>query len=73
MNKEWNKIVKWSILFWLPIFLLGLVSCEVEEYEPSPFRVAMMDLNKVKKSKWRYSEIKHYKLEKENNVIVMIK
>ena len=62
MNKEWNKIVKWSILFLTSIFLLGLVSCEVEEYEPSPYRVAMMDLNKAK-SKWRYSEIKHYKLE----------
>ena len=62
MNKEWNRIVKWSILFLASIFLLGLVSCEVEEYEPSPYRVAMMDLNKAK-SKWRYSEIKHYKLE----------
>ncbi|NDB80252.1 hypothetical protein EB155_10350 [archaeon] len=47
MNKEWNKLVKWSILFLTSIFLLGLVSCEVEEYEPSPYRVAMMNLNKV--------------------------
>ena len=62
MRKEYNKIIKWSILFLASIFLLGLVSCEVEEYEPSPFRVAMIELNKAK-SKWRISEIKHYKLE----------
>ena len=59
MNKEWNKIVKWSILLMIAILFLGLSSCEVEEYEPSPFRVAMMDLNKAK-SKWRVSEIKHH-------------
>ena len=39
MNKEWNKIVKYHQSYF-SIFLLGLVSCEVEEYEPSPFRVA---------------------------------
>ena len=62
MNKQYNKIIKWSILLMIAILFLGLSSCEVEPYEPSPYRVAMMDLNKAK-SKWRFSDVRHYKLE----------
>ena len=34
-NQEYNKLIKWLILFGLSILVLGLLSCETEPYEPA--------------------------------------